>query len=228
MYQSIESRVQAVQANIDLACSGINQSAQSVRVIAVSKLQSTKIIQEAYDSGVRDFGENYAQELHQKVGSCPTDIVWHFIGPIQTNKLKLIAEAADWVHSIDRMKVASKLNQACEHLNKNMSVLIQVNIDNEPTKSGVKTEDVLTFAKEINSHCSNLELRGLMFMPDINASNKDKLKTYANIQSLQSSLKEILPNCTELSLGTSGDYEEAIVAGSSMVRIGETLLGPRL
>ncbi len=228
MYQSIESRVQAVQANIDLACSGINQSAQSVRVIAVSKLQSTKIIQEAYDSGVRDFGENYAQELHQKVGSCPTDIVWHFIGPIQTNKLKLIAEAADWVHSIDRMKVASKLNQACEHFNKKMSVLIQVNIDNEPTKSGVKTEDVLTFAKEINSHCSNLELRGLMFMPDINASNKDKLKTYANIQSLQSSLKEIVPNCTELSLGTSGDYEEAIVAGSSMVRIGETLLGPRL
>ena len=228
MYQSIESRVQAVQANIDLACSGINQSAQSVRVIAVSKLQSTKIIQEAYDSVVRDFGENYAQELHQKVGSCPADIVWHFIGPIQTNKLKLIAEAADWVHSIDRMKVASKLNQACEHFNKKMSVLIQVNIDNEPTKSGVKTEDVLTFAKEINSHCSNLELRGLMFMPDINASNKDKLKTYTNIQSLQSSLKEILPNCTELSLGTSGDYEEAIVAGSSMVRIGETLLGPRL
>jgi pyridoxal phosphate enzyme (YggS family) len=227
MYQSIESRVQAVQANIDLACSGINQSAQSVRVIAVSKLQSTEIIQEAYDSGVRDFGENYAQELHQKVGSCPADIIWHFIGPIQTNKLKLIAEAADWVHSIDRMKVASKLNQACEHLNKKMSVLIQVNIDNEPTKSGVKTEDVLTFAKEINSHCSNLELRGLMFMPNINASNKDKLKTYANIQSLQSSLKEILPNCAELSLGTSGDYEEAIVAGSSMVRIGETLLGPR-
>ena len=228
MYQSIESRVQAVQANIDLACSGINQSAESVKVIAVSKLQSTEIIQEAYDSGVRDFGENYAQELHQKVGSCPTDIIWHFIGPIQTNKLKLIAEAADWVHSIDRMKVASKLNQACEHLNKNMSVLIQVNIDNEPTKSGVKTEDVLTFAREINSHCSNLELRGLMFMPNINASDKDKLKTYANIQSLQSSLKEILPNCTELSLGTSGDYVEAIIAGSSMVRIGETLLGPRL
>ena len=228
MYQSIGSRVQAVQANIDLACSGINQSAESVKVIAVSKLQSTEIIQEAYDNGVRDFGENYAQELYQKVGSCPTDIIWHFIGPIQTNKLKLIAEAADWVHSIDRMKVASKLNQACEHLNKNMSVLIQVNIDNEPTKSGVKTEDVLTFAREINSHCSNLELRGLMFMPNINASNKDKLKTYANIQSLQSSLKEILPNCIELSLGTSGDYEEAIVAGSSMVRIGETLLGPRL
>ena len=159
MYQSIESRVRAVQANIDLACSGIDQSTQSVKLIAVSKLQSTEIIQEAYDNGVRDFGENYAQELHQKVGSCPTDIIWHFIGPIQTNKLKLIAEAADWVHSIDRMKVASKLNQACEHLNKKMSILIQVNIDNEPTKSGVKTEDVLTFAKEVNSHYPNLKLQ---------------------------------------------------------------------
>ena len=228
MHHSIESRLQAVQANINLACSSINQPAKSVKIIAVSKLQSREIIQEAYDNGIRNFGENYAQELHQKVGSCPKDIIWHFIGPIQTNKLKLIAESADWVHSIDRIKVASKLNKACEHLNKKMSILIQVNIDNEPTKSGVKAEDVLTFAKEVNSHCSNLELRGLMFMPNINASNNNKLKTYANIQSLQSTLKEILPNCTELSLGTSGDYEEAIVSGSSMVRIGETLLGPRL
>ena len=109
-----------------------------------------------------------------------------------------------------------------------MSILIQVNIDNEATKSGVKPEDVLTFAQEVNSHYSNLELRGLMFMPNINAADKDKLKTYAHIQSLCGSLNEILPNCTEVSLGTSGDYEAAIVAGSSMVRLGETLLGPRL
>ena len=228
MSQNIKSRVQAVQANIDFACSEMNRSSKSVKVIAVSKLQSTKKIQEAYDGGLRNFGENYAQELHEKAACCPSDIIWHFIGPIQTNKLKLIAEAADWVHSVDRIKVVTKLNQACKDLNKKMSILIQVNIDNEATKSGVKPEDVLTFAQEVNSHCSNLELRGLMFMPNINASNKDKLKTYANIQSLQSSLKEILPNCTELSLGTSGDYEEAIVAGSSMVRIGENLLGPRL
>ena len=228
MHQSIKSRLEAVQANIDRSIPNKEQSLQGIKLIAVSKLQSIEVIQEAYDCGLKNFGENYAQELHQKAGSCPTDIIWHFIGPIQTNKIKLIAEAADWVHSIDRMKVVSKLNQACEHLNKKMSILIQVNIDNEPTKSGVKTEDVLTFAKEVNSHYPNLKLRGLMFMPNINASNKDKLKTYANIQSLQSSLKEILPNCIELSLGTSGDYEEAIVAGSSMVRIGETLLGPRL
>ena len=228
MQKELRSKIDSIQLRIDEASKKILKESNEISLIAVSKKKSIEHINHAYEIGIRNFGENYAQELHQKVGSCPADIIWHFIGPIQTNKLKLIAEAADWVHSIDRMKVASKLDQACEHLNKNMSVLIQVNIDNEPTKSGVKTEDVLTFAKEINSHCSNLELRGLMFMPNINASNKDKLKTYANIQSLQGSLKEILPNCTELSLGTSGDYEEAMVAGSSMVRVGETLLGPRL
>ena len=102
MHQNIESRLQTVLANIDLARSS---SGQDVKLIAVSKLQSIEIIQEAYDCGLKNFGENYAQELSQKSSSCHQDIVWHFIGPIQTNKLKLIAEAADWVHSIDRMKV---------------------------------------------------------------------------------------------------------------------------
>jgi len=224
MHQNIESRLQAVLANIDLARSS---SGQDVKLIAVSKLQSIEIIQEAYDCGLKNFGENYAQELSQKSSSCHQDIVWHFIGPIQTNKLKLIAESADWVHSVDRIKVAKKLDEACRSFNKTMSVLIQVNIDNEPSKSGVKSQDVLTFAQEVNSHYPNLALKGLMFMPKMNASTEDKLKTYTNIQSLQDSLLEILPDCKELSLGTSGDYEESIKAGSSMVRIGETLLGPR-
>ena len=224
MHQNIESRLQAVLANIDLARSS---SGQDVKLIAVSKLQSIEIIQEAYDCGLKNFGENYAQELFLKSSSCHQDIVWHFIGPIQTNKLKLIAESADWVHSVDRIKVAKKLDEACRSFNKTMSVLIQVNIDNEPSKSGVKSQDVLTFAQEVNSHYPNLALKGLMFMPKMNASTEDKLKTYTNIQSLQDSLLEILPDCKELSLGTSGDYEESIKAGSSMVRIGETLLGPR-
>jgi len=228
MHQDIAARMNSVQKAIDLASLKATNPNGSVTLIAVSKLQSQATIEEAYDLGLRHFGENYAQELAQKAAACPQDIVWHFIGPIQTNKLKLIAEKASWVHSVDRIKVAKKLDEACKDLNKTISILIQVNIDNESSKSGIKPEEVATFATELNTHYSNLKLKGLMFMPNINASNKDKLKTYANIQFLQSSLKEILPNCTELSLGTSGDYEEAIVAGSSMVRIGETLLGPRL
>jgi len=227
MHQSIKSRLEAVQANIDRSIPNKEQSLQGIKLIAVSKLQSIEVIQEAYDCGLKDFGENYAQELSEKARSFHRDIVWHFIGPIQTNKLKLIAESADWVHSVDRIKVAKKLDEACRSFNKVMSVLIQVNIDNEPSKSGVNSEDVLTFAQEVNSHYPNLALKGLMFMPKMNTNTQEQLKTYTKIRSLQNALLEILPSCKELSLGTSGDYEEAIKAGSSMVRIGETLLGPR-
>ena len=227
MHQSIKSRLEAVQANIDRSIPNKEQSLQGIKLIAVSKLQSIEVIQEAYDCGLKNFGENYAQELSEKARSFQQDIVWHFIGPIQTNKLKLIAESADWVHSVDRIKVAKKLDEACRSFNKVMSVLIQVNIDNEPSKSGVNSEDVLTFAQEVNSQYPNLALKGLMFMPKMNTNTQEQLKTYTKIRSLQNALLEILPSCKELSLGTSGDYEEAIKAGSSMVRIGETLLGPR-
>ena len=227
MHPDIASRLNQVKGNIRNARMNINQLEEGVRLIAVSKLKSNKVIQEAYSLGIRDFGENYAQELAIKAPECPEDIIWHFMGPIQTNKIKLIAEHAHWVHSLDRQKVANKLNAACEHLNKNISVLIQVNIDNEFSKSGIQSEDVINFAKDIDAHCPNLDLEGLMFMPNINAGKKDKLETLENIKSLRQLLLDVLPRCSELSLGTSGDYEDAIIAGSSMVRIGETLLGSR-
>ena len=195
MHQSIKSRLEAVQANIDRSIPNKEQSLQGIKLIAVSKLQSIEVIQEAYDCGLKDFGENYAQELSEKARSFQQDIVWHFIGPIQTNKLKLIAESADWVHSVDRIKVAKKLDEACRSFNKVMSVLIQVNIDNEPSKSGVSSEDVLTFAQEVNSHYPNLALKGLMFMPKMNTNTQEQLKTYTKIRSLQNALLEILPSC---------------------------------
>ena len=227
MHQNITSRVRAVQQAIDVASLKTINRPGPVTLIAVSKMQSQATIEEAYGIGLRHFGENYAQELAQKAAGCPKDIVWHFIGPIQTNKLKLIAESASWVHSLDRAKVAKKLDEACKDLNKEISVLIQVNVDDEVSKSGVRPEEMIDFASELNTHYSSLKLKGLMFMPNIHASDQEKLKTYARIQDLQGSLQEILPDCTELSLGTSGDFEEAIIAGSSMVRIGEMLLGAR-
>jgi len=226
MHQDIAARIHSVQQAIDLASLKASTT-KTVTLIAVSKLQSQTTIEEAYSLGLRHFGENYAQELAQKAAACPQDIVWHFIGPIQTNKLKLIAETASWVHSIDRIKVAKKLDAACKDLNKTISILIQVNIDDESSKSGIKPEEVINFATELNTHYSNLKLKGLMFMPNIQASDVDKLITYSRIQELHDSLVMIFPECYELSLGTSGDFQDAIVAGSSMVRIGETLLGAR-
>ena len=227
MHQDIESRLKKVLGDIHLACKKINKPDDCVKLIAVSKLKPSEVINEAYDLGLRDFGENYAQELSQKSLSCPKDIIWHFMGPIQTNKIKTIAKHAAWVHSLDRAKVAMKLDAECKSLKKTISVLIQVNIDNEPTKSGVQPQDVISFAKELEGNYPHLKLEGLMFMPNINANVKDKVETYKNIISLQGSLLKVLPDCTQLSLGTSSDYEDAIIAGSTMIRLGEILLGQR-
>jgi pyridoxal phosphate enzyme (YggS family) len=227
MHQNLASRLRKVNANIQNACAESNADFNSVKLIAVSKLQSIETILAASRLGVRDFGESYAQELAKKALKCPKDIIWHFIGPIQTNKIRLIAKYAQWIHSLDRLKVAEKLNAACKEYKKTVSVLVQVNIDNELSKSGIKPEDMISFAQDIGSNFPNLNLKGLMFMPNINLNKTDQLKTFKNIQSLMRSLVNLLPNCDQLSLGTSSDYIEAIKTGSSMIRIGEDLLGPR-
>ena len=227
MHEDINSRLASIKSKIKEACIKASRLNQSVELIAVSKLQSVETIKEAHKLGVKNFGENYAQELGKKNLACPKDIIWHFIGPIQSNKIALIAKHANWVHSIDRVKVARKLNEALKAEERKMHVLIQVNVDREESKSGIFPEDVISFAQDIRADYPNLILEGLMFMPNINASKKDKLNTMENIQSIQNALINELPDCGHLSLGTSGDFEESIAAGSTMVRIGEMLLGKR-
>jgi pyridoxal phosphate enzyme (YggS family) len=139
----------------------------------------------------------------------------------------LIAKHANWVHSIDREKVARKLNDALETENKKIHALVQVNIDREESKSGILPEEAVDFVNELMSHYPNLMLEGFMFMPKINVSNKAKMDTMNKIIDLQKLLLTKLPSCTHLSLGTSSDFEESILAGSTILRIGESLLGKR-
>ena len=163
----------------------------------------------------------------EKSSACPKDIIWHFIGPIQSNKVNLIAKHANWVHSIDREKVARKLNDALETEGKKIHALVQVNIDREDSKSGILPEEAVDFTNELNAHYPNLILEGLMFMPKINASKNAKIDTMNKIMDLQKSILSELPSCTHLSLGTSSDFEESILTGSTILRIGESLLGKR-
>ena len=227
MYQSIESRFQTVKANVDLACSGINQSPQSVRIIAVSKLQSTDIIKEAYDNGVRDFGENYAQELASKAELLKNeDINWHFIGPIQTNKIKLITTHASWIHSLDRPKVVDKLNNECIASNKKMNALIQINISGEETKSGISPDTLLEFASYVNLQ-SNIVLKGIMVLPKMTNNIIDKEREMIKAKKLHNNLVKEFPEATYLSMGTTSDFECAIKCGSNMIRVGELIFGKR-
>ena len=227
MHENITDRFMNISDKIQAACLQAQRSQDDVRLVAVSKLQSIEVIKDAYALGIKNFGENYAQELAEKSSACPSDIIWHFVGQIQSNKVSLIAKHADWIHSIDREKIAKKLNTALDTEGKKIHSLIQVNIDQEESKSGIHPEDVIDFAKNLDTHYPNLILEGLMFMPKINANVKDKVETYKNIISLQGSLLKVLPDCAQLSLGTSSDYEDAIIAGSTMIRLGEILLGQR-
>ena len=227
MHQDIAKRLIDISSKIQKACHQAKRSEGEIRLVAVSKLQSVDIIKEAYALGINNFGENYAQELAEKSSSCPNDIIWHFIGPIQSNKVSVIAKHAHWVHSIDREKVAMKLNNVLESEGKKIHALIQVNIDHEESKSGILPEETIDFANKLIAHYPNLILEGLMFMPRINASKQAKIETMNEIVRLHKSLLSQLPNCTHLSLGTSGDFEESILKGSTILRIGESLLGKR-
>ena len=227
MHQGIAERLSEISSKIQAACNQAQRSEERIRLVAVSKLQPMDVINEAYALGINNFGENYAQELAEKSSGCPKDIIWHFIGPIQSNKVNLIAKHANWVHSIDREKVARKLNDALETEGKKIHALVQVNIDRENSKSGILPEAAVDFANELNTHYPNLILEGLMFMPRINASKNAKMDTMNKIIELQKSLLSELPSCTHLSLGTSEDFEESILTGSTILRIGESLLGKR-
>tara|TARA_Y100000816_G_scaffold178557_1_gene129001 strand:- start:3147 stop:3833 length:687 start_codon:yes stop_codon:yes gene_type:complete len=227
MYENLKDRFSDISQKIQAACLKAQRSRKDVKLIAVSKLQSIEVIKEAYLLGIKNFGENYAQELEKKVLASPKDIVWHFIGPIQSNKTKLIAKHADWVHSLEREKIAKKLNDELKTEGRKIQALIQVNIDQEESKSGMSPNHVIDFANNVNANYPNLILKGLMFMPKINQSKRDKIDTMKNISALQSTFVNKFPACNVLSLGTSNDFEESILAGSTMIRIGESLLGRR-
>lgn len=200
---------------------------KSVTLLAVSKTKPANLVEQAYLAGQRDFGENYLQEAVDKISVLAhlPAINWHFIGPIQSNKTKMIASNFSWVHSVDREKVARRLNQ---HLiednshNTPLNICLQVNISNEESKSGVSVEDLFTLAEIVNN-CDKLTLRGLMAVPKKNAPNT----CYTQMNNLFEQLKAQYPSVDTLSLGMSNDLKVAIANGSTMVRIGTAIFGAR-
>ncbi|MBT7557395.1 YggS family pyridoxal phosphate-dependent enzyme [Candidatus Woesearchaeota archaeon] len=192
---------------------------QEVTLIAVSKTKPASDLQQAIDAGQRHFGENYLQEALEKIEALKNqNLIWHFIGPIQSNKTKQIAENFVWVHSVDRLKIAKRLNdQRPKNLEK-LNILLQVNIDNESTKFGVlvdEIEDLITHFENF----PNIVLRGFMCIPSPNNSDQS-FKKMAKI------IKKY-PNLDTLSMGMSADLELAIENGTTFVRIGSDIFGKR-
>jgi pyridoxal phosphate enzyme (YggS family) len=239
----IKENIQKINAQIDQACiassrtnsqentPSLNNRQNPVTLLAVSKTKPASAVEEAYLSGQLNFGENYLQEALEKIShlSHLPDICWHFIGPIQSNKTKQIAQNFSWVHSVDRVKIAHRLNDHLSEKNQQnnnqdtpLNICLQVNISEESSKSGIMADEMLSLAKVVDN-CDNLTLRGLMAIPTKNAANE----CYEKMQHLFKTLQAQYPTVDTLSMGMSNDLDIAIANGATMVRIGTAIFGKR-
>ncbi|WP_313458041.1 YggS family pyridoxal phosphate-dependent enzyme [Pseudomonas sp.] len=221
---TIADNLSALAARIERAALAAGRDPASVRLLAVSKTKPASAIREAHAAGVLDVGENYLQEaLAKQLELAELPLIWHFIGPIQSNKTKAIAEHFDWVHSVDRLKIAQRLSeQRPAHLAP-LNICLQVNVSGEDSKSGCAPADLASLANAVAA-LSNLRLRGLMAIPEPSDDRASQEAAFAILRQLQHGLD--LPLDT-LSMGMSHDLEAAIAQGATWVRIGTALFGAR-
>jgi pyridoxal phosphate enzyme (YggS family) len=221
---TISANLQAIQGRISEALQG---DRREVTLVAVSKSQAAASIREAHAAGCRNFGENYVREAIAKMADLvDMPATWHYIGHLQTNKAREIAERFDWVHGVDRSRAASALGRARPAGRGPLNVCLQVNISAEPTKGGVRPEEALALAREV-APISGLRLRGLMGMASY---TEDRASQRAQFRRLRETLADITAAGIEmdtLSMGMSQDFPAAIAEGSTMVRIGTAIFGER-
>ena len=223
MRKELETNINSLELKIAKASKTVSKNLGDIFLIAVSKKKNIEHIRTAQNLGINNFGENYAQELEEKANNIDGNVCWHFIGPLQSNKAKIIAKYADWIHTIDRKKIADKINEECKKINKIINACIQVNISNESTKSGINLENLMDFAKYVDS-MENINLKGIMVLPSLGENNKKQMQ---DSKLLHEELISVFPHAEYLSMGTTNDFETAIVSGYNMIRVGELIFGKR-
>ena len=225
---TIASTLQAVNARIAKAAVDVGRQAGEITLLAVSKTMPVEAIRAAHFAGQADFGENYVQEaldkIHATTGLKP--ITWHFIGPIQSNKTKLIAENFSWVHSVDRQKIAERLSRDRPESLLPLQICLQVNVSGEGSKSGVAPEQVSSLAATI-ARLPRLKLRGLMAIPEPTADTALQRNQFHQLRELLDQLKQQGLELDTLSMGMSHDLEAAIDEGATIVRVGTAIFGER-
>ncbi len=223
----IAGNIAEVRERVRAAAEKVGRDPATVQVLAVSKTHPAEAVRAAFAAGQRHFGENYLQEAEDKVAAtADLDIQWHFIGPIQSNKTRAIAAHFDWVHSLDRLKVARRLAEQRPATLPPLKVCLQVNISGEASKSGVEPDALPALAGAV-AELPRLELRGLMAIPAPFADEAQKREPFARLAALLADLQEKLPGLDTLSMGMSADLEAAIAEGATLVRIGTAIFGPR-
>jgi PLP dependent protein len=224
---TIGSNLQTVRDRIASACARAQRPVTDVTLLAVSKTFGPDAVREAHAAGQRAFGENYIQEAVDKMALlADLPLEWHCIGPVQSNKTRLVAQHFDWMHTVDRLKIAQRLSEQRPEDRAPLNVCIQVNIDGGAAKSGVAPDQALDLAREV-SRLPNLRLRGLMTIPEPADSHEAQLAVHQRAAALFAQLRHAGLALDTLSMGMTADLEAAIAAGSTMVRVGTAIFGGR-
>lgn len=232
--QDIVHNAKVVQERIAAACQQVGRDPNSVILVAVSKTKPASAIMALYEAGFRHFGENYYQELSEKVEQLPADIKWHFIGHLQSSKAsKLVKDVPNLysVHTVDKEKLASKLNSAVSALDdakdgRKLNVMVQVMTSEEDTKSGVTPLEAVNLVRYVQTQCGHLQFTGLMTI-----GAPGDLSCFDRLLACQELVAEhcgVPRETVQLSMGMSGDFEQAVQRGSHLVRVGSTIFGPRI
>ncbi len=223
----IRSHLAAVRARISAAEQRYNRHPGSVALLAVSKAQPAAAIAAAYQAGQRDFGESYLQEALVKQNDCnPSELIWHFIGALQSNKTRQVARHFTWVHSVDRLKIALRLNEQRPATLPPLEICLQVNIGAEPQKAGIDPSQLPTLVAQLQS-LSKLRLRGLMALPPPSENLGEQRHYFRQMKTAFDALRAQGYPLDTLSMGMSTDLEAAIAEGATLVRIGSALFGDR-
>ena len=225
--KSLAESFEIVRQQIADDCAKAGRTTESVELLAVSKTRSADEVRAAAATGQRAFGENYLQEAVEKIEALSElDLEWHFIGPIQSNKTRPIAENFAWVHSVDRLKIAQRLSSQRPHYAKDLNICLQVNISAEEQKAGCSVLELPQLAREVAA-LPKICLRGLMVIPEATDDIQLLRTRFRETAELLAELKPEIPTLDTLSMGMSGDLDAAIAEGATIVRVGTALFGPR-
>ena len=225
----IRENLDMVQNHIVSAASKAGRKAEEVTLIAVSKTKPVSMIEEAYACGCRDFGENKVQELCEKYEVLPKDIRWHLIGHLQRNKVKYVVDKAYLIHSVDSLRLAEEIRKEAEKKQVHVNILIEVNMAGEESKFGVSPDEVENLVREV-AKFPNIHIQGLMTIAPVVEKPEDNAVHFANLRQLSVDIKEKNidnVNMNVLSMGMTGDYEQAVKDGATCVRVGTGIFGER-
>ena len=223
----IAENLAILRQKIDETCIRSGRSSDEIKLIAVSKYFGVDVIVNAKNCGLTDFGENRAQELTIKYEKLGNDITWHFIGTLQTNKVKYVVNVAELIHSVDSFELVEEINKRAEKIGKTQKILLEVKTSKEETKSGLETEtEILNLVKRC-FELKNLELKGLMTMAPLTDDTNIIRKSFRDLRNLKDRINNKGYKLTELSMGMTSDFEIAIEEGATMIRIGSAIFGDR-